>query len=365
MQISKTSGTSLGPVRNGVLPSAVNEATPFNPLDEFIFSIQDPNAVTRDRIASAARNVFGGSAENTEFIAKLVELMLAVSESRSTITRELVILGGHLQQVMTSTIANQIAKVGDTFAARRKAASLAFDFFEEALQITRSSARGYIRCHQRFANDTEAIRVFSYGELYLLSAPNVTEEQVTTIMAKKEANRKMTREDVADLLKTLQRQGEEIEDRDRQIENIQGLLQDSKTQLDVTQRESDHLRDQLAAHERQMAEKEHGVVKLRELLTERTSGYASMEKELADKNNRVDELTAELKELRNAKPKVETREVPVETLPEAYKNSRTPSTLHSTNCTWRTKESHALRANAQISKPKSQGSRPSFKPAKQ
>lgn len=317
---SKTSSTNLEPAVRRQGNSVVNEVMPFDPLDEFVFSMQDPNAVTRENMAAAAREVFGGGPENAEFIAKLVEHMLSVSESRSKIVAELVILGGHLQQMMKSAISHHTGKVGNTFQAQKKGASLAFDFFHRALGITRASARGYIRCNMKFGDDAEAVRVFSYGELNLLAAQDVTEEQIAAIMEKKAANPDLTRADIKELLKTLQRQEEAIDDRDKQLENIQSLLEDNKVQLDVTVRESNHLREQLAAHERHLAEKEKSLATLHELLTTRTSGYGSMEKELADKQRQVADLTAEMKALREAKPKVETVEVPVEKLPDAYAN---------------------------------------------
>ncbi|MFM0027489.1 hypothetical protein PQR70_14620 [Paraburkholderia madseniana] len=320
MQESKTSSTNLGPAVRRAGNSVVNEVMPFDPLDEFVFSMQDPNAVTRENMATVAREVFGGGPENAEFIAKLVEHMIAVSESRSKIVGELVILGGHLQQMMKSAISHHTGKVGNTFQAQKKGASLCFDFFHKALGITRPSARGYIRCHQKFGDDAEAVRVFSYGELNLLSAQDVTDEQIAAIMEKKAANPDLTRADVKELLKTLQRQEEAIGDRDKQLENIQGLLEDNKIQLDVTAREANHLKEQLAAHERHLDEKEKSLANLRELLTTRTSGYGSMEKELADRTKQLAELTAEHTALRQAKPKVETVEVPVERLPEPYKN---------------------------------------------
>lgn len=320
MHQGKTSSTHLEPAARRPGNSVVNEVIPFDPLDEFVFSMQDPNAVTRENMAAVAREVFGGGTENAEFIAKLVEHMIAVSESRSKIVGELVILGGHLQQMMKAAISHHTGRVGNTFQAQKKGASLCFDFFHKALGITRPSARGYIRCHQKFGDDAEAVRVFSYGELNLLSSQDVTEEQIAAIMEKKAANPDLTRADVKELLKTLQRQEEAIDDRDKQLENIQGLLEDNKVQLDVTVRESNHLREQVAVHERHLAEKEKSLANLRELLTTRTSGYGSMEKELADKEKLVAELTAELKALREAKPKVETVEVPVEKLPDAYAN---------------------------------------------
>ncbi|MFL9912001.1 hypothetical protein [Paraburkholderia sp. RL17-337-BIB-A] len=319
MQESKRSSTGLETVGKRMNSKTLNEVVAFDPMDEFVFSMQDPNAVTRENMSTVAREVFGGGSENAEFIAKLVEHMLAVSESRSKVVGELVILGGHLQQMMKSAISHHTGKVGNTFQAQKKAATLCFDFFHKSLGITRSSARGYIRCHQKFGDDAEAVRVFTYGELNLLSAQDVTEEQITVLMEKKAANSDLTRSDIKDLLKTLQRQEEAIGDRDKQLENIQGLLEDNKIQLDVTARESNHLKEQLAAHERHLAEKEKSLANLRDLLTTRTSGYGSMEKDLADKSKLLDELTAELAALRNAKPRVETVEVAVEKLPEPYK----------------------------------------------
>ena len=120
MQESKTSSTDLEPVGKRRSAATVNEVVPFEPFDEFVFSLQDPNAVTRENIAAVAREVFGGGPETAEFIAKLVEHMLAVSESRAKIVAELVILGGHLQQMMKSTISHHTGRVGNTFQAQRK-----------------------------------------------------------------------------------------------------------------------------------------------------------------------------------------------------------------------------------------------------
>ncbi|MGF6265357.1 putative nucleic acid-binding Zn-ribbon protein [Paraburkholderia youngii] len=301
----------------------------FDPVTEFVFSVQDPNAVSRDRIAAAAHEIFGTGPENSDFIAKLVEHMLSVAESRAKIVQELIILGGNLQQVVNMAITHHTGKVGDTLTARRKAAQLCFAFFKTVLGITQPSARGYIRCHQRFADDAEAIRIFSYGELNLLAAQDVTDEQIDAIkLKKKEADelkdpsKKMTRDDVQRLLRELQLKDEQVEDAARELENIHEILEDHKTQLEVTERESQHLREQLATYERHLAEKESSISNLRTALTERVSGYPAMEQELAAKNKKVDELTALLKAAANAPAKVEKVEVPVETLPAGFKTTR-------------------------------------------
>ncbi|WP_180736621.1 hypothetical protein [Paraburkholderia sp. PGU19] len=301
----------------------------FDPMTEFVFSVQDPNAVTRDRIAAAAREIFGSGPEGSDFIAKLVEHMLSVAESRAKIIQELIILGGNLQQMVNMAITHHTGKVGDTLTARRKAAQLCFDFFKVVLGITQPSARGYIRCHQRFADDAEAIRIFSYGELNLLAAKDVTDEQIDAIKLKKreaeelkDPSKKMTRDDVERLLRELQLKDEQVEDAARELENIHEILEDHKTQLEVTERESQHLREQLATYERHLAEKESSISNLRTALTERTSGYPAMEQELAAKNKKLEELSQQLVAAQNAPAKVEKVEVPVETLPAGYQTTK-------------------------------------------
>ena len=341
MQNGKTSSTELRLSKRAPVPGLLSGSTSragntnpdaatasFDPINEFLFSVEDPTAVTRDNIAAAAREIFGSGQEDADFIAKLVEHMVSVSESRSKVVQELIILGGHLQQMMKLCITRQTAKVGDTLPARRKAAQLCFVFFQKSMGITQPSARGYIRCHQKFADNAEAIRVFSYGELNLLAAQDVTEEQINTIMLKKQEaealpnSKKWTREDVDALLRELQIKDEKVEDAERELEKIHEILEDHKTQLDVTERESQHLREQLATYERHLAEKENSISNLRTALTERTSGYPAMEQELAAKNKKVAELSAQVDAALNAPAKVEKVEVPVEVLPAGYQSAK-------------------------------------------
>jgi hypothetical protein len=319
MQIGKTSSTEL---RTGKMPvaNAVQEVVPFDPLNEIVFSMQDPNAVTRDNIAAVARQIFGGGEETADLIAQLVEDMIAVAESRSKVVSELVVLGGRLQRMMKQIITHHTGKVGDNWKARRKAASLAFSFFEETMQITRPSAYGYIRCHQKFADNAEAIKMFSYGELNLLAAQDVTDEQVNEVLQQKTETPEMSRADIKKLLKTLQAKEEALADRDHHLQNVEGLLADSKLALDVSHRENTRLMEAIATQERGIAEHERSIASLSELLAKKTAGYPALEKELADKKKELSTLTAEFSALQSAPPKVQHVEVPVEKVPEAYKN---------------------------------------------
>jgi hypothetical protein len=320
MQTGKTSSTELKTL--GIAPAlkSVHDVTTFDPLDELVFSVQDPNAVTREHVAEAARKVFGAGPESAELVSKLVEHMLSVSDSRSKVVAELVILGGHLTQMLKLAIGHHTGKVGTSLKSMRMGATLCFDFIKAAMGITRPSAYNYIRCHQRFADNAEAIKIFSFGELNLLAAKHVTDEQITAIMEQKRVDKDMTRADVKAMLKELQAKEEEIVDRDNQLVNLEGLLADNKLELDMSVRENRHLIDQIAGHERNITERDKSIANLQELLAQRSAGYPALEQELASKKRAFDEVTAELTALRNSKPKVERIEVPVETLPASFAN---------------------------------------------
>src|SRR4051794_10759513 len=100
MQNGKTSSPDRRPNGRGLVPALKNNGTlpptdanrrqmaTFDPLEEFVFSMQDPNAATRDKVAAAARDVFGGGTETTELVANLAEHMMAVSESRAKVVSE-------------------------------------------------------------------------------------------------------------------------------------------------------------------------------------------------------------------------------------------------------------------------------------
>ncbi|CAE6970090.1 hypothetical protein R70199_08147 [Paraburkholderia domus] len=116
----------------------------------------------------------------------------------------LVRLGGHLQSLFEAGTSYHTAKAGDTAHERNRAAGFIYDFFYRELDISRSSARAYMRCHRRFGGDDEAVKYFSFSELNLLSASHVTDDQIFEILEQKRNNLQMTRADVAKMLKALQ-----------------------------------------------------------------------------------------------------------------------------------------------------------------
>jgi DNA repair exonuclease SbcCD ATPase subunit len=274
-------------------------------FDDFIVPRDDHSRVTRANIERAARKFFGAE---DELIARLSDAMMAVAESRERISAEMIALGNQLFHSHNLVRNNMVAKAGDSREIYRRAARMSYDFFLEALNIKQSAARSYMRCYERFGDNTEAIRVFNVGELDLLAAKHVTDAQITEIMLKKDSNPDMTRAEVKKLLDELKQRDKALADSERQLENITSLLEDGKTELFLAGKDVAHLKEELAANARALSAKQEELAKLDDLFNRRTAGLSSMEKDIADKDKEIERLT---KLSQNQKPIVEVKEVPI------------------------------------------------------
>jgi len=98
-----------------------------------------------------------------------------------------------MHHVYDAVIAEQVENFGDSATVRRRAAKLAFDFFQYE-GYPESTARAYLNVHKRFSADAMAIRVFKWGELSMLASQ--TEEHVNALMEAKLARPEMSREEL-------------------------------------------------------------------------------------------------------------------------------------------------------------------------
>ncbi|SAL06756.1 hypothetical protein AWB81_07749 [Caballeronia arationis] len=285
-------------------------------LDD-IFGGITASGAERSKFEKVARQLFGDGDEFTELIGQLAENMMAISEARARISSDLQTIGGQLINSMHLIKNVMVARSGNKTSTLRKAATLGYSYFELSLGVKYAAARQYMRCYEAFADNTEAIRVFNVGELDILAADHVTDEQVTAILEAKKANDQMTREDVRKMLATLQKQEEALADRQVQVDNYKTLLEDSKTAQRVAEDEARRLQQQLEATGKLIADKEAQLQRMDSYYTGRQAGLANLEKDLADKDKEISKLLSERNALLNRKPEVQVKEVP--TTPEGYK----------------------------------------------
>ncbi|MDR5776883.1 MULTISPECIES: hypothetical protein [unclassified Caballeronia] len=286
------------PTKFNHLPIRVDDDT----SDEFVAPTDDRRHVTRSSIDKAARELFG---QEEELIGRLTDAMMAVAESRERIAAEMIALGNQLFHSRHLIRNNMVAKAGDTREIRNRAACLAFDFFEKALKIRESAAKSYIRCYERFGDNTEAIRVFNVGELNMLVAKHVSDAHINEIMLQKDS-REMTRGDVKKLLTELKQRDEALADSERQLENVASLLEDSKNELFLAGKDVAHLTEALSANARALTAKQEELARLDELFNSRTAGLSSMEKDIADKDKEIARLS---RALETQKPEVQIKEI--------------------------------------------------------
>lgn len=292
---------------SGNIPNKFNHNLPVpfgdDSMSDFIVPRDDNKGITRTTIEKAAKDAFGAE---DELVAKLTDSMMAVSESRERISAEMIALGNQLFHAHYLIRNNLVAKGGDTVSIHRKAARMAYDFFENSLKIKESAARQYMRCWERFGNNEEAIRIFNVGELDMLASSTVSDAHINELMARKQAKPDMTRADVKKLLDALQKQEKALVDSQKQVDNVTSVLEDTKTALDLAQREAQHLKDELDTKARALTAKQQQLDGLDDLYNRRTAGMSDMQKDVADKDREIKRL---LDALENKKPEVQVKEV--------------------------------------------------------
>jgi hypothetical protein len=309
---SRKPGTNLAPFSLDE-PDGLESIQDFNFLSE-----TDYSSATREGITKVGQRIFGSESESEELVSRLTEYMLSVTASRKKIAGELVLLGGSLANSMDLIIDDHTSKVGVSPNAINQGKAQAYRYFKESLQLTSHAARKYMRCFHKFGDDNEAVQLFNIGELNILSAHNVTDEQISVVMERKLANPKMTQDDMQEFLNVLRKQEAAIEDKDKELENVQGLLEDSKDQLRGSEADAKHLKRQVADLSRMLQEKERQLQTQSDFVKERTSGLGQLQKDYQDKAKELEKALLELNALKSAKPVVEIQTKTVDAVPEGF-----------------------------------------------
>jgi DNA repair exonuclease SbcCD ATPase subunit len=129
----------------------------------------------------------------------------------------------------------------------------------------------------------------------------------------------MTQDDVQALLNEMRRKEDELRDKDRELENVQELLEDSKDQLRGAESDFKRLKEQLIETNRTLQARERKLAELSDFVKERTAGHGQLQKDFQDKSTECDRLIVELAAAKNAKPVIQTVDVIREVVPEGFR----------------------------------------------
>lgn len=290
--------------------------------DEPFELVMDPSGITRESVLKTSREIFGSAEDDTDLLGRLVDSILSVRDSRDKVTQEMVSMGGQLSHIYQLIRNNQIKKAGeDTRAVRDRAAGLAWHFIEMTLSMSQTAARQLIRCHEKFVDNAAAIRNFSISDLTLMVKPAITDEHISVLIEKKLAKPNMSRlelqREIAEIVSTHQ---ELIQDAEERAARLNQQLEEKESELDLAERANRRMQEELATVVKDRAEKEKALKSLDADISIRSQHYASLQKKSNDLQEEVKRLTAAMRDLENAKPVAETKEVIVEKLPEAIQN---------------------------------------------
>ncbi|MGF6547134.1 hypothetical protein [Paraburkholderia youngii] len=119
------------------------------------------------------------------------------SQDRSAAGSHMMI-GKAIASIMHLVQQDRTQNLGDTPLVRQHATNWAFSFVERELNLSRSSARLYIRCHQRFGTNPEAIRHLRLADMCLPF--RASDELISFIVEARKADPHLPRREVRRLI---------------------------------------------------------------------------------------------------------------------------------------------------------------------
>jgi hypothetical protein len=267
-------------------------------------------------ISATARDMFG-----TELPDSLIKTIVAESEEVAHSTRKILQehmrIGGNFAHIMTRVINQKVGDQGDSTGVRNRAKEVVYDYLERLFRRKRSSVRLYIRCYEKFSTNSGAVAMLSHSDMSLLVGNDIGDEIVDAVIDAKQDNPDLSKRDVKKLIQDMRQAREQIAEKDTRIELVNNELANVVTQLDQAhldnerlETEAERLRQDIS---RDQESKKSTLVEMNGVQRQ----ISVLQQELA---NRERDLEIKTRQLADASGKVETKEVPVPTLPDGVKN---------------------------------------------
>ncbi|SDR54399.1 hypothetical protein SAMN05443245_7418 [Paraburkholderia fungorum] len=267
-------------------------------------------------ISAAARDML-----STDLPDSLIKTIVAESEEVAHSTRKILQehmrIGGNFAHIMTRVINQKVSEHGDSTGVRNRAKELVYDYLERLFRRKRSSVRLYIRCYEKFSTNSGAVAMLSHSDMSLLVGNDIGDDVIDAVIDAKQDNPDLSKRDVKKLIQDMRQAREQIAEKDTRIELVNNELENVVAQLDQAQldnerlaAEAERLRQDIA---RDQESRQSTLVEMNGVQRQ----ISVLQQELA---NRERDLEIRTRQLAETSGKVETKEVPVPTLPEGLKN---------------------------------------------
>ncbi|ADG20610.1 hypothetical protein [Paraburkholderia atlantica] len=264
-------------------------------------------------ISQAARQFFAGQLDDS-LVAAIVAESEEVAHSTRKILQEHMRIGGNFAHILTRVQNDFVSRLGDTPKSRSTATELVYRFLEQVFRRSRSSVKLYIRCYEKFSTNVGAVQILSLSDMQLLVGNDVGDEIVEMVVDAKKENPELSRREIKKLIADYR---DQLAEKDTRLDVVTNQLSDVAGELDDTKSDRDRLTEEARRLQQQIEQEKKNANGTLVELAEAQRMLSVLQNQLA---NTERELTTRTNELREASEKVQTKEVPVPTLPEHIKN---------------------------------------------
>ncbi|MGF6988376.1 myosin heavy subunit [Paraburkholderia atlantica] len=264
-------------------------------------------------ISQAARQFFAGQLDDS-LVAAIVAESEEVAHSTRKILQEHMRIGGNFAHIMISVQNDFVSRLGDTPKSRSTATELVYRFLEQVFRRSRSWVKLYIKVYEKFSSNVGAVQILSLSDMQLLTSNDIGDDIIDMVVDAKKENPELSKREIKKLISDFR---EQLAEKDTRLDVVTNQLSDVAGELDDTKSDRDRLTEEAKRLQQQIEREKKNANGTLVELAEAQRMLSVLQNQLA---NTERELTTRTNELRAASEKVQTKEVPVPTLPEHIKN---------------------------------------------
>ncbi|MGF6292736.1 hypothetical protein [Paraburkholderia youngii] len=267
----------------------------------------------QSEISQAARQFFAGQLDDS-LVAAIVAESEEVAHSTRKILQEHMRIGGNFAHIMISVQNDFVSRLGDTPKSRSTATELVYRFLEQVFRRSRSWVKLYIKVYEKFSSNVGAVQILSLSDMQLLTSNDIGDDIIDMVVDAKKENPELSKREIKKLISDFR---EQLAEKDTRLDVVTNQLSDVAGELDDTKSDRDRLTEEAKRLQQQIEREKKNANGTLVELAEAQRMLSVLQNQLA---NTERELTTRTNELRAASEKVQTKEVPVPTLPEHIKN---------------------------------------------
>jgi hypothetical protein len=263
---------------------------------------------SNDQIKAAALDAFGKDLPDS-ILRTLLQETEEVSHSTRKILAEHMRMGGNFLNIRLSVTNAMVLAQGDTKQVRDRAAGLVYRYLQHLFRHSRSKIVLYIKCHERFFGNEDAMQILKLTDMQALIANETPDELVDLVIQARRDDPDLSKADVKKLIAGFDQARELVRDRDDRLDAMTEELTSIGGKLDEAKIENRRLLAERQALQQQIDRDKDSADMTKVELARVSQSVNSLQVKIANQERELENKHRELAEARTA-VRVETKEVP-------------------------------------------------------